>query len=388
MVCKPDYSNSLVNVLSSIQQGFGVRNPLYPPLPALGLEELTEARNVVLWLIDGFGYRFLRRHCPKLQTYLRGSVQSVFPSSTAPAITSLLTAAAPQQHAVTGWFMLLQELGAVTMILPLRARAGEIIGKVRPKALADLLGAGPIFSQLGAASNVASHIVINHELRDSTYTRATAGTARRHGYIGLLECIESIHKRAWTGRRRQFVYAYWSAFDTLAHAYGIASPEVLAHAAELEDAIRELIEALRGSDTLLIVTADHGFIDCPSEQVLVLNEHPELLACLRYPLCGEPRAAYAYIQPQRWRVFTDYLDAELSAELSWFPAVELIEQGWFGLGRPDPRLAERIGDLVLLPKENRVVIDRLEAEPPWSLIGVHGGLSEDEMRVPLLVAQC
>ena len=121
---------------------------------------------------------------------------------------------------------------------------------------------------------------------------------------------------------------------------------------------------------------------------MLLNDHPELQACLRHPLCGEPRAAYAYVQPQRLRLFTDYLEVELSAELSWYPAAELIDAGWFGKGRPDPRLAARIGDIVLLPKDDRIVIDRLENEPPWGLIGVHGGLSEAEKKVPLVVAQC
>ena len=385
---RPDYSNSLVNLLSSIQQGFGVRNPIYSPLSTLQSEELTEARNIVLWLIDGFAYQFVRQHCPNLLASMRAPILSVFPSSTAPAITSLMTASAPQQHAVTGWFMLLRELGAITAILPMRTRAGRSVRRNRAKTVQQLIGASPVFSQLSAVSAAECHLVINHELRDSMYTQVSAGTAQRHGYHGLTECIECIRKLTQGSQARQFIYAYWPAFDALAHAHGMASNQASAHAAELEEAICELAATLRGSDTLLIVSADHGLIDCPDEHLVVLNQHPELLKCLRYPLCGEPRAAYAYIRPQRQRLFTEYLDAELSAEISWFPAAELIEQGWFGLGAPEPSLVARIGDFILLPTDDRIVIDRLDTEPPWRLIGVHGGLSDDEMQVPLLVAQC
>ena len=378
---KPDYSNSLVNLISSIELGNGARKTLYPPLLTLHPEEIANARNVVLWVLDGLGYAYLKQYSSCLQGYLRGAIDSVFPSSTAPAITSLMTGYAPQQHAVTGWFMRLDEVDAITMILPFKARGGVFQHSV---AAASLLGKGSVFSRLVCDS----HIVINQELRDSIYSCATSGNAQRHGYSDLDACLATIQNLVQDSSARQFIYAYWPKFDALSHGYGVASPEVKAHFFELEQAIIELIDKLRGSDTLLVVTADHGFMDCPAEQVLLLNNHPELQACLRYSLCGEPRAAYAYVWPQRLRLFTDYLDAELSNELAWFPAAELIEMGWFGLGEPESRLAKRIGDIVLLPNDDRIVIDRLENEAPWSLIGVHGGLSGVERQVPLVVAQC
>ncbi len=66
----------------------------------------------------------------------------------------------------------------------------------------------------------------------------------------------------------------------------------------------------------------------------------------------------------------------------------LIEAGWFGLGEPSPQLRRRIGDYVLIARDNYVIYDRLDHEAPWSLIGVHGGLSAAEMWVPLAVIRC
>jgi len=383
---KPDYNNSLVNLIASIESACGEPASFYPPLLGLPPADLGQARHIVLWLIDGLGYRYLKQHSTRLRPYLRGAIDSVFPTSTAPAITSLMTGRAPQQHAVTGWFMRLEELDAVTMILPYRARG--VAGFAHRLPVGTLLGAEPVFSRL----HCDSHIVINQELCDSDYSRATAGCAQRCGYIGLEECLDGIQGIIDSARERQFIYAYWPQFDHLAHVHGVASPIVAEHFRWLEQAIIELSEKLRGSDTQLIVTADHGFIDCSSDcmddNIVLLNEHPELFDSLRYPLCGEPRAAYAYVRPERQRVVIDYLDAELSAELEWLPAAEMIAEGWFGQGLADARLAARCGDIVLLPKANRIVIDRLENEPPWSLIGVHGGLSEAELRVPLVLLEC
>jgi hypothetical protein len=50
---------------------------------------------------------------------------------------------------------------------------------------------------------------------------------------------------------------------------------------------------------------------------------------------------------------------------------------------PHPRLDERIGDYILLLTDHHVLRDRLPSEKAYRQIGVHGGLSERELRVPL-----
>ena len=54
-----------------------------------------------------------------LLSQLGGSADTAAnPPTTSAAITTFATGLAPQQHAVTGWFMHLKELGAVSTILP------------------------------------------------------------------------------------------------------------------------------------------------------------------------------------------------------------------------------------------------------------------------------
>ncbi|MCG8010450.1 MAG: nucleotide pyrophosphatase, partial [Candidatus Thiodiazotropha weberae] len=66
---------------------------------------------------------------------------------------------------------------------------------------------------------------------------------------------------------------------------------------------------------------------------------------------------------------------------------ELIEQGWFGIGETHPQLKRRIGDRVLLMREDYILNDWLVQERRYQLVGVHGGLSEDELLVPLIVVE-
>ena len=60
---------------------------------------------------------------------------------------------------------------------------------------------------------------------------------------------------------------------------------------------------IAGSDTLVIVTADHGIIDTARDRVIDLEDHPQLAETLVLPLCGEPRVAYCYVRPDRRRDF-------------------------------------------------------------------------------------
>ena len=86
--------------------------------------------------------------------------------------------------------------------------------------------------------------------------------------------------------------------------------------------------------------------------------------------------------------FEDYVHDQFADFFYCYRSRELIQQGWYGLGEPDPKLLQRIGDYVLMGKNQTVIYDCVDPEKPWSLIGAHGGVSADEMYVPLITARC
>jgi hypothetical protein len=67
------------------------------------------------------------------------------------------------------------------------------------------------------------------------------------------------------------------------------------------------------------------------------------------------------------------------------PSERLVEEGWFGPGEPHPRFAERIGDVTLLMRGRATVKDWTPGESRHLHIGNHGGTSEDEMLIPLIL---
>ncbi len=378
----PDYhGGSIVNLMASIARAFEAGDQLYPPLRALPPEALAH-RNTLLLVIDGLGYDSLTTHCREgaLVRHLKDRMTSVFPSTTATAITTFLTGTAPQQHGVTGWFTYFQELDAVLAVLPYQARHGSPAPGVPARLLLEHV---PVFDRL----SVRSHVVAPMRIAHSEFNAAHHGKARTHAFTSLGEMFETIGGIVRARAERNYIYAYWPELDRLAHEHGMASREALAHLAELDAAFGNFLAGIRGTSTTVIVTADHGFIDARADQGIELGGHPQLASTLSLPLCGERRAAYCYVHPGQRAQFVDYIAAHLQEYAELKESRYLIESGYFGFGPPHPRLANRIGDYTLIMKDHAVIKDWLPGERRYVQIGVHGGMSGQEMYVPLIVAE-
>lgn len=384
---RPDYhGGSLVNLMTSLIESLGGSNGPYPPLRALPDGSLSAYRNLVLLVVDGLGDEYLQRTLPAdgaLARHRRGRLTSVFPSTTATAITTFLTGQAPQQHGLTGWFMYFAELEQVIAVLPFHARG-------RTESLAQAgVDAAQLFQHQSLFDRLAArcYVVSPKKIIESEFNLAHTGRAQRFGFVTLEEMFEAIVGCLRDGHSgRRYVYAYWPELDHIAHEHGIASPAAAAHLRELDAAFARFLPRLAGTDTAVIVTADHGFLDTTPQRTLELETLPRIAAALRLPLCGERRVAYCYVKPQ-WRArFADWVAEELSACATLVPSAQLIEEGWFGLGPPHPRLRERVGDCTLLMHENYAIKDWVPGEKRFHQIGLHGGASAAEMYVPLIVA--
>ena len=377
----PNYEhNSLVNLMSRLAREFGMDDHLYPAFEHAALAQLGDYQNIVLLIIDGLGARYLDAHPGFLQAHKSAELTSVFPTTTASAITTFMTGLAPQQHGLTGWFTYLKEIGAVTAVLPCQLRGSREALADRGIDVAALYGHTPLFDLL----NVPSTVVAPQWIIDSPFNAAHSGRARRAGYTDLKSMFARLHE-ILQGNERQYVYAYWPDFDRLSHQFGNGSEQVAQHFRELDTTLAQFMETIAGTSTLLLITADHGFIDTQPERLINLHEHPVLQDCLSLPLSGEPRVAYCYVHPHKADTFVTYVQEHLSEQMEMIESHMLIKQGAFGLGDAHPQLSHRVGDYTLIMKDNYVIKDWLAGEKPFYNIGVHGGISELEMQVPLIV---
>lgn len=230
-------------------------------------------------------------------------------------------------------------------------------------------------------------IVQRRDLVDTSYTNAFQGKAEVRGYRSLQGFFDVVRDIV-TRHDNCFVYAYWPQLDSMCHRFGAGDERSRDHLRQIDARFAGFLESARGSGTTVVLTADHGFIDTTPATRLELGDHPRLADTLILPLCGEGRAVYCYVDPAKRAQFAAYVTEELGEYCVAIEKEVLLRDEYFGLGRPHPRLAERIGHYVLVMKDNFVLRDHLMGEGERPLhIGVHGGTSSAEMYVPLVMAQ-
>lgn len=369
---------SLVNLVASLVEARG-GPPRHPRLALLEARELERARNVVLVILDGLGDNYLMRQGKggELARRRRGALTSVFPSTTASAITTSYTGCTPVEHGITGWYTYFGEAGYVAAPLPFRTRGDMLPLREKGFTPERAFTARPIFEGMQARAIIVS----SAEIIASEYNLYHCAAAERRAYDSLERFVTEVEAAVKSGPERKFVYAYWPAYDATSHRYGSLSAEAAREFERIDAAFGELLQRLSGTETTLVATADHGFIDVPTEASLELPG--SLAAMLRFPLCGERRVAYCHVHDSA--AFAQKARDWLGERAEVKPSAQLVAEGWFGPGEAHPRFAERVGDVALVMNARYTVKDWTAGEARHLHIGNHGGPTADEMMIPLIV---
>jgi hypothetical protein len=381
----PQYRDgSLLNLISTLLAARGGR-PAHGPLAILPPQAIESARNVVFLLVDGLGYNYLNDvgQGGALRDHLAGQLTSVFPSTTASAITTSFTGSSPAEHGLAGWHGWFPEADVVAAALPFRRRGDEVPLSQLGIAPGSLLPPRSIFDAMACET----YIVSQRRIVDSEYSVHMGGRARRIGYDSLASMVDAIDAVVRGSAARKYVYAYYPEFDTVAHVHGVASGQAAKRLTAIDAAFSALLRKLVCTDTALVVSADHGFIDTPKAQALELADYPALAELLRLPLTGEPRVAFCHVRPGAVDEFVARARTLLDGKADVRRCPALVEEGWFGPGTPHPRFADRLGDVALVMREHCTLKDRLPGERQHAMIGNHGGVTADEMFVPLVLAR-
>ncbi|RMH74255.1 MAG: hypothetical protein D6675_00040 [Gemmatimonadetes bacterium] len=382
----PNYTNgSIVNLMSSVVHALGGTSD-YQPLVDFDLTPLRESKTVLILLLDGVGYDYLTTHGKNsvLYRHLRGKMTSVFPSTTAAAMTAYFTGVPPQQHGITGWFVHLKELGMVSTVLRWIPRFGGIPFSHKEVFPPQISVQQTVFERIQRESWLVTPL----RIKNSDTTAASSKGAYRLGYNTLVGYLRQVKKALTANDQPKFIFAYWPVYDGLCHKHGTTSAEVTYHFNDLNEKLTAFLDSLKGTNTHVIITADHGMIDTDKAHTIDIRQHPEFQETLALPLCGEPRTAYCYVRPSKVDQFEQYVRYHFADVCDLHYGEDVIRQNWYGLGDPHPKLWERVGDYVLTMKDNYVMRDYLLGEDEYFLTGNHGGISSQEMYVPLITLQC
>lgn len=381
----PDYNNCILNVMGSIAKGFN-KKLNYAPSSILNPEEIKKTKNVILIILDGLGYEYLMEYGRKseLMKHLRGKITSVFPAATTSCIPAFLTGTSTQEHGMTGWYVFLRETGMITIPLHYITRFGDF--SLDEKAeFKKIFNISPFSNKI----NAKSYILNPKEFYDSAFNRASAGKSKLVGYNKISDLfgkIERIVKKK--SRIKKYVYAYSPYPDGLMHEFGNEHKRVLREFKKIDKEFKKFLKKIRNSNSIVIVVADHGLITVPKKKRIDTQNYPELNNFLRIPLCGEGRLAYAYIKLGKEKEFENFINKNLNFCCTIMKSEDAIKKGLFGKGKIYPEFKNRIGDYLIIMKENYGIKDfMIDSDFDKQNLGRHGGVSKEEMFVPLIVVK-
>jgi hypothetical protein len=366
-----------------------------------GLEHRYET--VVLFFVDGFGWRYFEKFAeryPILRYFLDNGVVSkltaMFPSTTAAHVTCIHTGLPPGQSGVYEWFQYQPEVDRI--IAPLlfspagdKARNRLVGSSLKPEDVFPLPTIYPSLDQAG----VKTYLFHSREIVKGAPMRLLSAGTQSLAYKTLPELLTSLRHVLEQREGRTYCLAYYDAIDSIGHDRGPGSDYVEAELDQFLTSLERLfVNRLRDSRILLILAADHGMVEVNPNTTVYLNvTMPDFRDCIVTNRKGElltpagsPRDFFLHVKPERLTELRERLSEHLQGKALVVETMALAAEGFFGPCVSERFLA-RVGNLVVLPFAGESVYyyerDRFENRY-W---GHHGGLTREEMEIPLMIAE-
>lgn len=356
---------------------------------------------VVLFLIDGFGWRFFERFqdTPFLKRIAKqGQVEkliSQFPSTTAAHLTTIHTGWNVGQSGVYEWIYYEPQLDA--LIAPLLfSYAGSYYRN-------DLSSTGihpPLLYPRGLfypelkKQGVNPYVFGMREYTPSTYSNVVMAGADINPYKTLAEVFVNLGILLEEQTSPAYVHLYFDKIDSLAHSYGPTAPQTEAEIETFLLIMEYYFERIfRGNKRILfLMTADHGQVEVDPETTIYLNREPRFKGIERFLKtnrrgqllvpAGSARDMFLYIKDDLLEEAQAFLASRLDGKADVVRTETLIENGFFG-PEVSSRFRERVGNLVILPYRYESIWWYEKDKFEQGFHGHHGGLTPQEMETVL-----
>jgi hypothetical protein len=295
-------------------------------------------------------------------------IRAVFPTTTPVGLGSLGTGLLPGMHGLVGASFRYPETG--DLLSPLHWGTDPLPQAVQPE---------PTVFERVARAGITMTTVSPGMYADSGLTRAVLRGADYAPADGIDDRVLAV-RRLLGAAGRSFTYVYWPELDRVGHEFGVDSDNWRAALVRVDDLVGRLADELLPG-AALVVTADHGMVDCPPAARIDVDVDPRLTAGVDR-LAGEPRARHLYVQEGAAADVLAAWESVLGDRAAVLSREELIDGGYFGT--VDDALADRIGDVMAIGRGNTLLGSRFDALLS-QLLGQHGGLTPDEVLIPALV---
>jgi len=388
-----NYDKCILNMLSSVQKNFGGIGS-HPSLPELDSMMAEPYDHVILMVFDGLGQSFVKAYGEVLA--LSGKMgniplHTVFPPTTAAAMTSFYTGDAPREHGYLGWSMWFPELeDRYINVLPGTESRTNRAYTGTPRDIYDILPLDPFMAKLRRGDgDMGLYFVSPRSFKESRYTLAACGPARMVPYRHFKDMIRATAASVRKSRhRRSYTMVYHMDPDKFLHPEGVETNHLKDFMTVLGEQLGKLIRRIEGTNTLLLVSADHGMIGM--EDYYIMKEGEELFSLLKRPPYPEARTLFFHVKEGEKETFRRRFHEILGEDFLLMESGDFLAEGWLGPARPgldaNLRLEEMAGDFTALARGRRgIKYDAGGESGSMPLFkGHHAGMTGVEAEVPLL----
>lgn len=343
--------------------GLPVRSPLLLT-PSNGVE--------ILFLIDGLGALSLREYrdaAPNISSMdSLGIASSEFPSTTATSLTSVGTGLHPAEHGMLGYTVRIPYSdNRLLNALKWDSRVDPVIWQSRQT----------LFEQ-GAQVGISSFNISAERYAGTGFTEAALRGATFLGANTFERMIDQL--RIATKKSPAFIYLYINDIDSAGHEFGVGSQEWL-DALTMADDFVGLVREHLPAGSRFTITSDHGMLNAQDKVMIdgALARDVTLIG-------GEPRARHIYVTEGRERYVQSTWHEALGKRADVLLKEEAIDRAIFG-GNPTEQTIDRMGDLIVIPGDELVLIEPAKKNLEGAMVGHHGGLTDIERSIPLVSFQ-
>ncbi len=368
----PEYSNNIYSLSNSILQTFGIdtnKPSIYLNVPS--------KKKVCLIVLDGLGLDMLSHYENGAEVELR-KMTTVFPSTTATVLASLLLNMSPGEHGILGYKTFYKRAAGIIKPLEFTYAAIPRPGALGPIGEArDFFPFMNLFTKLYRKRRVKSTVITPIEISHSEYSELIiSGATNVIGYHNIWDSFEMLENELRVGKSR-FVYMYIPYIDSLAHNYTKNDNSVRNATRFIYNGIKEIFG--RNSNRVFgMVTSDHGHSSVSN--TVELEEDYALMDKLEIPPYGDSRALML-------RTRNDIRQDLSKYNLRVFSKDESLKL----FGDVNENTYKVLPDFVAVPADNTAysydydLRDKKNNKRTVHLKSHHGGLSKEEMEIPLVI---
>lgn len=364
-------NNTIVNLSNSIIKNFGLKT-FHDTIPEID-NLLKGHKKVVVILYDGMGTSIRKKHekyCEFIRSGYVRTIQSTFPPTTVAATTGFLTGKYPIENGWMSWTQYFEEYGCNINVFINKDPEADVILRPREEGyiLSDICPVTKMFDLINEKRNEDIGVCMGY---GKIVTKGLFKSLRNR--LRLNKVIKS--------RDELFVYYYNSLPDHYIHEFGTTSKKVSKVIKQHDNFVKKVVK--KNKDTVFIVMADHGLIDC---KYLYLNEHEDFLNTLSEtkPVTMECRCPAFFVKEGQEETFKELFIKYFGEHFDLYSKEEALAKHIYGEGEQNPHTNQFIGDFVAISKDEYCLVDA-RSKSFYDVPGRHAGGTPDEMDIDISI---